>query len=191
MGQALVSDGELARRVQNGDRDAFEQLARKYMRPVHAVVSSFLHYREDVEDGVQESFLRALERIHSFNPKRPFAPWLYQVARNVARNRRKYLKGRNHEDIETVERQPATTDADDPAKFTELSELRQLVAGAIDSLPERQRTAFRLHDIDGFKATEIAELMGVSAGTVRANIHHARRTLRARLAPYRIERNDK
>ena len=87
-----LSDNELAIRVQGGDRDAFETLARRYMRPVYAVVSSLLSLREDIDDSAQETFLRALEKIHSYNPKREFAPWLYQVGRNVARNRWKHLK---------------------------------------------------------------------------------------------------
>ena len=182
-----VSDGELARRVQDGDSDAFEALARKYMRSVYAVVSSFLPGHDDIDDSVQETFLRTLERIQSFNPKRPFAPWLYQIARNVARNRWKYLKNRRHEDLAEFERLPAETKGENPETLAELSELRRNVAAAVALLPERQRTAFRLHDIEGFKAAEIAEMLDVNDGTVRANVHHARRVLRKRLERYRLE----
>ncbi len=182
-----VSDGELAKRVQDGESEAFETLARKFLRPVYAVVSSFLRGQEDIDDSVQETFLRALERIHAFNPKRPFAPWLYQIARNVARNRWKFLKSRDHEDLSEFDRMQADTKGDDPGTLAELSELRSNVAAAIDSLPDRQRTAFRLHDVEGFKATEIAEMLGVNDGTVRANVHHARRVLRKRLERYRLE----
>ena len=184
-----VSDEALARRVQDGDSDAFEALARRYIKPVYAVVSSFLPGQEDIDDSVQETFLRALENIQSFNPRRPFAPWLYQVARNVARNRWKYLKKRRHEDLSEFERLPAKGAGENPETHAELSELRHDVAAAIDALPERQRTAFRLHDVDGFKATEIAEMLGVSDGTVRANVHHARRELRKRLDRYRPDWN--
>jgi RNA polymerase sigma-70 factor (ECF subfamily) len=180
-----VSDEALAGRVQDGDSDAFEALARRYIKPVYAVVSSFLPGQEDIDDSVQEAFLRALENIQSFNPKRPFAPWLYQIARNVARNRWKYLKKRRHEDLSEFERLPAEGEGGNPGTEAELSELRHDVAAAIDALPERQRTAFRLHDVDGFKSTEIAEMLGVSDGTVRANVHHARRELRKRLDRYR------
>ena len=181
-----LSDNELAIRVQGGDRDAFETLARRYMRPVYAVVSSLLSLREDIDDSAQETFLRALEKIHSYNPKREFAPWLYQVARNVARNRWKHLKRRQHEEL-GEERDKS--EGNDPGRLTELSELRVRVAEAIDLLPERQRTAFRLHDVEGFKSTEIAEMLGVSDGTVRANIYHARQMLRKRLEPYQIDRD--
>lgn len=186
MNEPEYSDNELAARVQSGDSKAFELLARRYIRPVYAVVSSFISRREDIDDSAQETFLRALEKIHSYNPKRPFAPWLYQVARNVARNRWKYIKRRNHEALEDMQEEIGN---DDPGKHAELSELRSRVAAAVEALPERQRTAFRLHDVEGYKATEIAEMLGVSDGTVRANIHHARQELRKRLSSYKIDRD--
>ena len=122
-----------------GECEAFEALARKYIRSVYAVVSSFLSGQEDIDDSVQETFLRALEKIQSFDPRRPFAPWLYQIARNVARSRWKYLKSRQHEDLTEFERLPAETQGDDPGTLAESSELRRYLAAAIDSLPERQR----------------------------------------------------
>ena len=111
--------------------------------------------------------------------------WCLQVARNVARNRWKYIKKRHHEELDDVREE---ANGNDPAKLLELEELRSRVADAIEALPERQRTAFRLHDVEGFKATEIAEMLGVSDGTVRANVHHARRELRKRLEPYQTDR---
>ena len=61
-------DAWLARRVQEGDRDAFEELARRYLRPISAVAASFLRETSDVEDVAQETFLRALDRIHTYDP---------------------------------------------------------------------------------------------------------------------------
>ena len=58
---------------------------------------------------------------------------------------------------------------------------------AVETLPERQRAVFRLHDVEGFGTQEVAEMLGVSEGTVRANLHHARRALREKLEPYARE----
>ena len=182
-----VSDSVLAASVQAGDREAFETLARRYMRSVSAVVSSILRQREDIDDAVQETFLRVLERIHSFNPSRPFSPWLYQVARNVARNRWAALKRRRTEDPSSLERVASDTELPSPSTAAELSELRQRVELAVETLPARQRAAFRLHDVEGFETQEVAEMLGVSDGTVRANLHHARRALRQKLEPYARE----
>lgn len=182
--QSDASDSVLAAGVQAGDKDAFEVLARRYMRSVSAVVSSYFQRREDIDDTVQEAFLRVLERIHLFDTNRPFAPWLYQVARNVARNRWKAIKRERSDDSTSLEHIPTEAAESSPGSVAELSELRSRIADAIEELPERQRASFRLHDVEGFETSEIAEMLGVSEGTVRANLHHARRALREKLEPY-------
>ena len=184
----LAPDGELARRVQAGDRDAFELLARRYYRPIFAVVATFLPEPADSEDAVQEAFLRALDRIHTFDPERPFAPWLYQVARNVARNRRKASKRRFAVPLSAIE---GSAEAHDPSPAAQLerAELRRRIDAAIERLPEQQRTAFRLFDVEGYSAAEIGDLMATSAATVRSNVYHARRALRAQLGP-RLENGE-
>jgi RNA polymerase sigma-70 factor (ECF subfamily) len=183
------SDGELARGVQGGDRGAFELLARRYYRPILAIVASYLREPADVEDTVQEAFLRALDRIQTFDPGRPFAPWLYQVARNVARNRRMAEARRGAPLSGVVETVEATDPG--PAARAERARLRELIDGAIEQLPERQRMAFRLFDVEGYSAAEIGEVMGLSAATVRSNVYHARRALRARLAPHLAEGSER
>src|SRR5690606_23435810 len=84
---SAVSDETLARRLRDGAREALDQLVGRYLRRVHAVAASFLSEPADVEDVAQETFLRALGGIERYDPDRPFAPWLYQIARNTARNR--------------------------------------------------------------------------------------------------------
>jgi len=174
-------DGDLARRVQNGDRDAFEILARRYLRPIHAVAASFLRERADVEDAAQETFLKALRAIGSFDPNRPFAPWLYQIARNVARNRLAERKRHATEPVTDLARSLPDSAAS-PEVGVEGTELGHRIAEAIEALPEQRRTAFRLAEVEGYAAVEVARLMGLSPGAVRAHIHHARKDLRARLA---------
>lgn len=182
------ADRSLAQRVRAGDRWAFEQLARRYLRSIHAVVASYLREPADVEDAAQETFLRALERIHTYDPARPFAPWLYQIARNVARNHRNWL-GRHASDAVEPAELPAREP--DPQTGMERSEIRRMVGAAIERLPEQRRTAFRLFDVEGYPAEEIAGLMGVSVGTVRSHVHHARRALRSELTPLRLEMEDR
>lgn len=176
----LRSDSALARRVQAGDREAFGELARRYLRPLHAVVGSFLRDPADVEDVAQEAFLRALDRIHTFDPGRPFAPWLYQIARNAARNHRKRLARRK--DDAAASASLADTGPGPDVRVAR-QEIRAIVDEAIEALPERQRMAFRLFDIEQYTAQEVASLLGIATGTVRSHVHHARRALRERLAP--------
>jgi RNA polymerase sigma-70 factor (ECF subfamily) len=173
------SDEVLAQRVQRGDRDALEQLVRRYLRPIHAVTASYLGEVADVEDAVQETFVRAIEGIAGYQPARPFAPWLYQIARNVARNRLATSARRQVEPLTLGELGEA---GPGPEALTERAEIRRLVVSAIDELPEQQRTAFRLHDVEGYTTDEIARIMGLTAGTIRSHVHYARRALRVALA---------
>jgi RNA polymerase sigma-70 factor (ECF subfamily) len=178
-------DEALARRVQGGDGDALEQLVRRYLRRIHAVAASYLSEPADVEDAAQETFLRALRGIDAYDPDRPFAPWLYQIARNVARNQ---VTARARWQAEV----PSTTmpsPLPGPEVVLERSEMRARVDAAIALLPEQRRTAFYLSDVEGYPTEEIARMMGLSPGTVRSHVHHARRALRVALAenPEQVE----
>jgi RNA polymerase sigma-70 factor (ECF subfamily) len=175
------TDEALARRVQAGDRSALERLVRRYVRPVQAVVASFLSEPAQVEDAAQEAFLRALGAIDSYDPGRPFAPWLYQIARNVARNQIQAEAVRRAEPLSLHEPQ---TRGPSPDVAAERSEIRDRVERELDLLPEQRRTAFRLVEVEGMTAAETGRLMGISPGTVRSHVHHARRELRRALAEY-------
>jgi RNA polymerase sigma-70 factor (ECF subfamily) len=177
---AQPSDSSLARRVQLGERQAFETLAGRYLGPIHAVVASFLREPADIEDVAQETFLRALDRIHTYDANRPFAPWLYQIARNVARSRK-----RAHGRWRSEQLSPDTSvDLSwDPTSDMEREQIRQFVLAAMHRLPAQRRTAFRLFDVEGYSAEEAAGLMGISVGTVRSHVYHARRALRTELEP--------
>lgn len=181
-----VSDEILARRVQRGDRAALDSLVRRYLRAIHAVTASYLAERADIEDAVQETFLRAIDRITGYDPARPFAPWLYQIARNVARDRiGKSARSRT----QPLPAGGIEAPAPGPEVMTERAEIRRAVDAAIRELPEQQRTAFRLHDVDGYATNEVARIMGLSPGTIRSHVHHARRALRQSL-PRRLGRTE-
>jgi len=180
----IVTDETLAHRLQAGDRDALEQLVRRYIRSVHAVVASFIAEPADVEDVAQETFLRALGAIERYDPQRPFAPWLYQIARNAARNR---LSSRSRWKMEDLATESVTSAGTPPDVGAERSEIRERVSAELSRLPEQRRTAFRLVDVEGMDTEETARIMGLSAGTVRSHVHHARRALRAALPELRDE----
>jgi RNA polymerase sigma-70 factor (ECF subfamily) len=175
------TDEALARRVQAGDRGALESLVRRYVRPVQAVVASFLSQPAHIEDAAQEAFLRALGAIDTYDPGRPFAPWLYQIARNVARNQIGAEAVRRTEPLSLHEPQ---TGGPSPDVAAERAEIRDRVERELVLLPEQRRTAFRLVEVEGMTAAETGRVMGISPGTVRSHVHHARRHLRRALAEY-------
>lgn len=175
------TDEALARRVQGGDRAALETLVRRYVRPVQAVVASFLSEPAEIEDAAQEAFLRALGAIDTYDLRRPFAPWLYQVARNVARNHIGARAVRSTEPLPS--RDPEAADPL-PDQAAEHAEMWARLERELARLPEQRRTAFRLVEVEGMTAAETGQIMGIAPGTVRSHVHHARRYLREALAEY-------
>lgn len=172
-------DARLIERVRAGDAEAYGELVRRHMRRAFSIAYRILEHREDAEDVVQESFLRALERFGSLEPGRPFAPWMYRIVVNGALNYRRARSVRRTEEIP----EDARADGTAPDGAAEQAELRRRLREATAALPERQRTIVQLADLEGFTSAEVAEILGLSDGTVRWHLHQARRTLRQALAP--------
>ena len=174
------SDEELAERVRAGDGSAFDLLVQRHMRRAFSVAYRLMGQREDAEDLVQDAFLAALQKIDSYQAGRPFAPWFYRVLVNRGLNSRKSRSRRRTEAL------PLDVSAAglSPLRETEQRELREILAAALEELPERQKTIVELFELEGFSSVEIAEVLGLSDGTVRWHLHQARQALRNVLAPF-------
>lgn len=174
-----AQDAAWVERVRRGDAEAYGELARRHMRRAFAIAYRIVEHRQDAEDVVQDAFLRALERLDSLERGRPFRPWFYRIVVNRALNLRRSRAVRCTEPL--AEAVPAATAS--PECVAERAELRGRLAEAADALPERQRTILQLSALEGFTSAEVAEILGVSDGTVRWHLHQARRTLRSTLGP--------
>jgi RNA polymerase sigma-70 factor (ECF subfamily) len=177
---AEVTDAQLAELVQRGDPAAYDTLVRRHMQKAFGVAMRLLGQQQDAEDLVQDAFMAALEKIDSFDAQRDFAPWFYRILVNRCLNARKSRARRTTVDVPV---EAASTTAS-PLLDTERSELRHHLKRAMALLPERQRTIVSMFDLEGFSSPEIAEVMGISDGTVRWHLHQARRVLREALEPY-------
>jgi len=172
-----VSDGELVDQARRGDGEAFGALVRRYLRPALAVAWEYAPSRDEAEDLVQDAFHRALEALPSFDTSRPFRPWFFTILRNVARN----AAERHARWTSVPVPEEMSTDKADPEEMAHRAELRERIRHGLDVLPPMQRTCFRLCDIEGFDGVEVAEMLGVSAATVRVHRHRARAALRGAL----------
>ena len=181
--QQAAQDALLVERVLRGDAEAFGELVTRHSRRAFGVAYRVLQQREDAEDVVQDAFIRALQRIHTLDRSRPFAPWFYRILVNRALNYRRSRAIRTTEMIPSDAR-AATTAPDSDA---ERARLRDRLALALDALPEKQRTIVQLADLEEFTSAEIAEIMDMPDGTVRWHLHQARRALRQLLAPLKEE----
>ena len=179
-----ASDSELVRRTREGDREAFGILVARYLRPALAVAWEYAPSLDDAEDLVQDGFHRALRGLNGFDTRQPFRPWLFTILRNVARNAAARHARWNSVAI------PDELPADDPDPLDDAyrAELRDRIGAGLDMLPQMQRACFRLCDVEGFDGTEVAEMLGVNAATVRTHRHRARAALRKALSALNDER---
>jgi RNA polymerase sigma-70 factor (ECF subfamily) len=181
---AKEEERRLVHRVREGDVAAFDQLVRKYYSQATSVARRLMENREDAEDLVHDAFLRALDRIETFDETRDFGPWFYRLLINLGINARRSRSRRRTE--------PEPLDAEShgatPEEETLRSEIRTRFAEALAALPERQRVIIGLFEVDGYSSVEIAAMLGVSPETVRWHVHQARHALRVALAPIQNER---
>ncbi|MDH3732739.1 MAG: RNA polymerase sigma factor [Gemmatimonadota bacterium] len=165
--------------VQGGDSRAYSTLVARYMDPAYAVALSILRQEQDAEDAVQAAFIRALDRIGQLRPGSRFGPWFYRVLRSTCLNLRRREMLRSHPEVPDTARS-----GHDPHREFERRAARERVLGALEQLPERQRTAVMMYDLEGYDHADIAEILGIAVGTSRANLHHGRQALRKIFAEY-------
>ena len=169
----------LVQRVRDGDVAAFDQLVRRYFDRAGAIARRLMQNREDAEDLVQDAFMRALERLDSFDDSRDFGPWFFRLLVNTGINSR---RSRTRRQMEPEPFEAPSFEAL-PDELAERSEIRDRFEAALAALPERQRMIIGMFEVDGFSSVEIAETLGVSPETVRWHVHQARQALRRALSP--------
>lgn len=179
------SDASLVERARGGDEDAFESLVRRHLRAAYVAALAVVPEPADAEDVCQDAFILALERLDECRQPDRFAAWLLRIVRNRAHSHRRYLEVRKaaplREDLHT------SGGASSPVRSAERAELREELMSHIRTLPEVQREVLLLHDLEGWRHREIAKLLGLPEGTVRAHLSYARKELRKRLVHFRSE----
>lgn len=167
---------DLVRQAQEGDVRAFEALYRQHAGRIYGLCLRISGDPSLSEDLTQETFIRAWTRLDTFRVGTRFAAWLSRVAVNVALGDRRARSRRNRRESPVDD----PHQRDPPAPRSSLSEGLDLEC-AIASLPDGARKIFVLYDIEGFQHQEIADMLGLSSGTSKAQLHRARRLLRKAL----------
>jgi len=179
-------EGRLIERVREGDAQAFGELVQRYQRRAFAIAYRLLRHIQDAEDLVQESFIAALDRLDSFDVRRPFGPWFFRIVMNRGRNA---IAAREVRATEALDDEVHAGGAS-PARLAEQRELGERIGLALDELSERQRMVVQLHEIDGFTTTEVAGMLEIAEPTVRWTLHAARKRLRTELAGWREQHDE-
>jgi RNA polymerase sigma-70 factor (ECF subfamily) len=169
---------ELIRQAAAGNSFAFRELYKNNVKRVYAVCLRACQDRDTADELTQEVFVKAWEKLSSFQFGSKFSSWLHSIAVN------QFLMMKRSEKRFT-ERVGELTDIitrDNPqAKIKQSYDSRIDIEGALEKLPKQARMAFVLHDIEGYKHHEISEMMNIEVGTSKAHLHRARRMLREEL----------
>jgi RNA polymerase sigma-70 factor, ECF subfamily len=186
---ADTSDLALVRRVQRGEKGAFDLLVLKYQHKVVKLVMRYMRDPADAEDVAQEAFIKAYRALPQFRGDSAFYTWLYRIAINTAKNA---MVSRNRSPIsynldlqdpdESYDMHARLSDAETPEALALTDEIRTIVNQAIDALPEDLKTAIVLRELEGLSYEDIAAAMDCPVGTVRSRIFRAREAIDRKLA---------
>ena len=173
--RAGVADTDDVRAAAAGDGMAFRRLYQLHVGRIHGVVYRLAGYdRARAEDLTQEAFIRAWQKLPSFRHESAFGTWLYRLAINVALMD---IRARSADPVSMVDAEHLPEYGQSPFCAAERTELER----AIGQLPPRARAVLVLHDIEGWRHTEISNELDMAVGTSKAQLHRARGLLRKAL----------
>ena len=190
-------DQKLVEKAQKGDKRAFGILVEKYHKKLTRLLARMVRDQSEIEDIVQDSFIKAYRAITNFRGDSAFYTWLYRIGINTAKNhlvslgrRPKAMNDVEIEDVENFEDGQELRNLETPENSMMTKEIATTVNDTIESLPDELKEAISLREMDGLSYEEIAELMQCPIGTVRSRIFRAREAIAEKLKPL-IETSNK
>lgn len=191
MDDSTASDEELVARTQAGEVEAFDELVRRYSPRLYGLVYNMTSHHEDTDDLLQEIFAKAFRSIRGFRGRSRFHTWIHAIAVNMTLN---FLKRRGRrgmmslDDVDNgVQSDPEFLKAaasSDPLRQVALRELQKKLNEAMQKLSNEHRAVVTMFDIQGLPHAEIAQILGISEGTVRSRLHYAHRQLQNHLKEF-------
>ncbi len=182
------TDAELVQLAQAGDARAFEALVVKYQRRLARHVARYLKSAADVEDAVQDAFIRAYRGLASFRGDSTFYSWMYRIATNVAINhlrraRNEVLLGDDAPEERADAFEPGVSDAEQPDRTLMAEQIAEVVQRSLARLQPNLAEALLLYEVEKKPYAEIATMLDIPIGTVRTRIFRAREFIARRLEP--------
>ena len=185
-----IVDQKLVEKSQRGDKKAFAMLVEKYQRRLTRLLSRMVRDQSEIEDIVQDSFIKAYRAINNFRGDSAFYTWLYRIGINTAKNHLVKLgkrpKAMNDIEIEEIENFGDAQDLrnlETPENSMANKEIVASVNQTIETLPDELKEAIQLREMDGLSYEEISDLMNCPIGTVRSRIFRAREAIAEKLKP--------
>ena len=178
-GNVRSADLDLAARIKSGEADAFEALYRQHSGRLYNLACRMSSGPTDADDLLQDVFLLAYRKIGSYRGDASLGTWLYRLAMNHCLDVLRSRQARMGQVTESMDVPDAAPVAEPAPTLTTVSRID--LERAIEALPPACRAAFLLHDVEGFGHNEVGEILGVSEGTSKSQVHKARLRIRAYL----------
>jgi len=181
------TDQKLVKSFQAGDKNAFNELQRRYQDKIYYLILKYQKNPEVANDLCQEVFLRAFLRLNTFSGGAKFYTWLYKIAVNICIDfhRKRSLTTVSFDDMTPSAKSVfRTEDSQSPLSILERKELSEKVREAISNLPPKQKSALILRYYGDLQIKEIAMKVGCSQGTIKAQLFHAKQKLAKMLNGY-------
>lgn len=179
------TDEELVQRSRDGDVESFNQLVRRWERPIYALAYRTIGREEDARDVCQETFLRAFRGLPGFKGQAKFSSWLYRIALNLCRDwirrQRRTPVIATPEGLDLIELASEQGPVESIEELVSRREMSRAVAEAMKRLPDEQRTAIILKEYHGLTFQEIADLQGCPLSTVKTRLYQGLSVLRRHL----------
>jgi RNA polymerase sigma-70 factor (ECF subfamily) len=177
-------DAALVERLKGGDPKALDELFRRHRDAAYGIAFRLVGSREDALDVVQEAFIHVMRGIQSFRGQSAFRTWLYRIVTHASLD---YRRWRSLRTTESLDSESAAEPAAGPSQRTPQEEaadrdLREAIDMAFANISEKNRAALVLFAIEGMSYKEVADVLGISVGTVMSRIFNARQRLRELLA---------
>ena len=173
-----ISNAELVRKSQFGDKAAFEQLVIRHQELVFSLAYKLTGNREMANDVAQEAFIRAWKAIEKFRGDSTFSTWIYRITVNTAWTLRKKAKKHNTLNIDDTYEPIVIDEKKDPELVAINSELSSVLINALDKIPIEQRIIVELKNIEGRSHKEIADYLDISVTAAKVRLHRAHQKLR-------------
>jgi RNA polymerase sigma-70 factor (ECF subfamily) len=177
---AFDDDSRLARKVQRGDRQAFEVLLSRYERPIFSFIYHFFRDPSVCEDLTQETFLRAFRFIRSFRPKEKLSTWLFSIAKNLCIDELRRMQKGMTVDIDAVDPEELVSGGDslsDPVDASIHLQEGEIVHRAVARLPDRYRTCIILFYFNELTYEEISRVMNISLSNTKILLFRGKKML--------------
>tara|TARA_B100001027_G_C16212117_1_gene305632 strand:- start:281 stop:865 length:585 start_codon:yes stop_codon:yes gene_type:complete len=173
-----ISNAELVRKSQFGDKAAFEQLVTRHQDLVFSLAYKLTGNREMANDVAQEAFIRAWKAIEKFRGDSTFSTWIYRITVNTAWTLRKKAKKHNTLNIDDTYEPIVIDEKKDPELVAINSDLSSVLVNALDKIPIEQRIIVELKNIEGRSHKEIADYLDISVTAAKVRLHRAHQKLR-------------